>query len=657
MHLAPKRKYYATVGTVVTFIGIAVLWLALYQYKFFEISESVRINPAKSRLPQKFLDIIGWSRNEVSAHLSNAEEKLRLATDVIERKASERLLLIREYTKEIRLARESWDKIGETDERMFILAETFHRLARQQQILRAIRRRDPYTPLSAIDVARYENMALLERVVGSMGSGADQYTKTEADSAISNTRRILSCPDCNVVLILLTTLRKDHVGLYGYQKQTTPHVDNFFENSLRFTNTFAPSSWTIPDAISLFTSLFPYSHGVLVRELPSNPLIYNKKILTLAQVLSGHNYLTAAFTGGGDYNTKLSGLDRGFDLYLDETTYPDVNKLSLGGASPFYAPLRSFIELSSKWLANNFEKKFFLVLQGYDTHCPYTPHEPFASRFTGGLRSTLDYTACYTTYEDTEPTLSGGEKYWVVQGPYREGNEKRDTLLSEKDLQFMIGLYDARVAEADYYLGRFLQKARELGLEKNTIFILMSEHGEMLGEKGRFMRGGSTHGTAYEPTLNFPLLIKHPKISRAIVIDDLTQTVDIMPTILTMLSIKDPQEHIREGKSLSFSIFGDKPTNDSAYAASVFFPSVSSYLFKKPTAVEAVRNKEWKLIKNTIFTETGLREDAVSYELYNIRDDPREEKNLYESNSRTADGLKNELESWLHQYINRSVSL
>lgn len=587
-------------------------------------------------------------------YLSNAEKRLSEITELKDAGDSFKISqLAAEYTETIRLALESTDEIKDPEERGAVLLEAFNRLAYHQPILRAIRRRPPLSPLSSIDSARYGNMAVQEQLVKRItqlrvGSGTT--------SASSTTNKLLACPGCNVVIVSLTTLRKDHIGLYGYERPTTPNIDAFFKDSLKFTNTLAPSAWTIPDAVSLQTSLFPYTHGIAIREPPSTPLLYNREVLTLAQILSKNGYRTAAFTGGGDYNRRYSGLDRGFDFYLDEVNYEDFNisgDFPLGNRSLFYAPLRSFVGMSTKWLSGSSRKPFFLLVQGYDLHCPYSPHEPFAGRFTAGLKSDLDYSICYTTYGNTSSTTQQGKTYWEVNSaPLRDGTFGQ-VRISTDDVRYMTALYDARIAEADYYLDELFRKIQALGLEKNTIIVLMSEHGEMLGENGWFMRGGSTRGTVYEPALNFPLLIKHPNVSEPIVIDDPVQTVDIMPTLLTMLGLGDPQASLRQGKPLTFSTFGDTPTNEYVYAASMFFPYAKSQLFNVPTAAEAIRDKEWKLIKNSVFTESGLRTDSVTYELYNITQDPYEQNDLYKSEKERAQSLRGKLETWLDHFTQK----
>jgi arylsulfatase A-like enzyme len=662
MRIQFKLKLVTAVHVALIFIVVGVFWFATTsgqsELAYDDDTSSIALLRTDRFVEQFQLFTTLSPSKKTRLYLSMSERRLDTAT--APGVASSTIpKLMEEYVQVIRMAYTNSDKIKATKEKKDVSLEAFRRLARHQPVLRAISRRPPSVPLSVVDKARYENMDIQERLVKRI---TQLHSEGEVVSTASNTERILACPGCNIIVVSLTTMRKDHMGLYGYEKPTTPHIDAFFKNSLKFTNAFAPSAWTIPDAVSWLTSLFPYTHGIVVRETPSVPLLYNNEVLTLAQILSANGYRTAAFTGGGDYNNRYSGLDRGFSFYLDETNYKDFNipnTFSLGGWSFFYAPLRSFVGLSTQWLADNSNANFFLFVQGYDTHCPYSPHEPFASKFTAGLKSDLDPSRCYSTYQNTSPNVQQDKTYWQVQTTKQEGQKTespKETQISEENVRYMTALYDARIAEADYYLDALFQKIRNLGLEKNTIIILMSEHGEMLGENGWFMRGGSSRGTSYEPALNFPILIKHPQIREPIVIDDLIQTVDIMPTLLTMLGLPDPQEVIREGKSLTFSALGDKPTNEYVYAASMFLPVKSNVLFNIPTAAEAIRSKEWKLIKNTIFTEFGFKPNSVSYELYNIEKDPYEKNDLYNSEPERGQDLGQKLDTWLKHFTDPNAS-
>ena len=164
-------------------------------------------------------------------------------------------------------------------------------------------------------------------------------------------------------------------------------------------------------------------------------------------------------------------------------------------------------------------------------------------------------------------------------------------------------------------------------------------------------------GTAYEPALNFPLLIKHPRIEKPIIVEDLVQTVDLMPGILAMLEVPDDQEILREGRPFAFSVFGDMSANEYAYAASTFLPDAKNQSFQLPTSAEVIRNREWKLIKNVIYTETGLRTASTTYELYNIKGDPYETRDLFAYERERGRDMLRTLEHWLRIFSDVSSPL
>lgn len=459
---------------------------------------------------------------------------------------------------------------------------------------------------------------------------AEEYTNTDI---------ALACEDCNLIIISLTNTRKDHLSSYGYERDTTPNIKEFFADSLIFENAFTHASWTLPSATSLFTSLFPFTHGVMQR---SEGNVIPETVQTFTEILQDKGYATAAFTGDGDYNERF-GLYRGFDVYADRETYDDldikVSYLALRN-SWYYAGITSVLPSASVWLEENSKKKFFLFAQGFDTHCPFTPQSPFDTKFDEGYESDIDFSKCIRTFDRAEPTIVDGEKVWKVFSARRADLEE-DVDFTERDLEKMISLYDGEIAQVDDALASFFELIGDLGLEKNTIILFMSEHGDLFGENGRFMRGGPLRGTFYDPVINFPLLMKHPKVTEEIVIYDLVQMVDLMPTFLQMLGIKDPQKKIRQGKKLDFAVFGDTEINTYVYAGSKYVGN-DTY-FDGTSTIESIRDKKWKLIKEVVESgDTHIEE----YELYDIENDPRESKNLYSSNDVMAEHLTEKLLQW-----------
>ncbi|GMQ95193.1 MAG: hypothetical protein BMS9Abin13_305 [Patescibacteria group bacterium] len=483
-------------------------------------------------------------------------------------------------------------------------------------------------------------------IIFAVGSAAI-YVEMRTNAGMDNTDRALACEDCNVIIVSLTNTRKDHIGTYGYERNTTPNIDAFFKNSLIFNNAFTHASWTLPSAVSFFTSLYPFAHGVMQRDkvqyIPEN-------VTTFTELLKEGGYATAAFTGDGDYS-RMFGTDRGFDVYADRESYGDldiqIDETDIVSIKS-YVSAASLLPAAGKWLMQNRKKKFFLFVQGFETHCPFTPSGQFEEMFDSGYEGDVDFSRCLWTFERVEPKIKGGEKFWPVRTWFEPGKGPLDVLLSERDVEKMISLYDGEIAQADDALAEFFADIEAFGLEKNTIIIFMSEHGDLFGENGRFMRGGPLRGTFYDPVINFPLMIRHPNVKEPIVVDDLVQMVDLAPTLLSILGMDDVDKGVRQGKKLGLSVFGDKETNEYVYAGSRYVSD--NVFFKGTSTVESIRGKKWKLIKETIALKGETKE---YYELYDIKNDPGESEDVYGTEKDISLFLKERLRLWSEEILIR----
>ena len=306
----------------------------------------------------------------------------------------------------------------------------------------------------------------------------------------------------NIILITLDTTRADRLGCYGYRRQTSPNIDKLAEESVLYTRAIAPSSWTLPSHASLFTGKFTSSHGA--RYDPDGPLLLTNAIrgpkswdayrarglaqneVTLAEVLKETGYTTAAVVGG-PWMKRIFGLNKGFDYYNDSQI------------STVNGRLASQVTTSAlNWLERRREKKFFLFLNYFDPHGPYSPPEGFALRF---LPKGTNFTGREPTLEETN------------------------------------ALYDAEILYMDHYIGRFLQKLKVENLYNDTLIIVTSDHGELFGEHGKFGHGHYL----YQEELHVPLFIKYPAGEVSPKRTDLrAQLTDILPMIYERVGITIP---------------------------------------------------------------------------------------------------------------------
>lgn len=440
----------------------------------------------------------------------------------------------------------------------------------------------------------------------------------------------LLCKDCNVILITMTNLRYDHMSSNGYFRPTTPNLDKLAKESLNFTNAFSHASWTLPSASSIFTSLYPFAHGVMNRHDGSK---LTKDTPALVDYLNKNGYKTAAFTGGSDYFPKYGLTDR--FLQHEECNKGDPEALRTFPTR--YGEFGCTIPKALNWLKNNSSGKFFLFLQGFDAHCPFAKHAKgvYDPDYTGSI----DFSKCIWTFDKTKPLVKDGKVYYEVYTSKEIQPEKELVTIDEADINHLIALYDEQVTATDRLLGEFLDEIKSMGLWENTIIIFTSEHGDILGKHGRFMRGGPLHGTFYDDVLHIPLLIKNPKM-KPNKLDSLAQHIDIMPTILDLLGLKPPKNIM--GKSLTPIIKGAK-VNEYIFAGSEFNPGSRNIYYTKKTRIEVIRSNEWKLI-----TEYDLETDSPSKhtELYDLKNDKEELNDLSGKRHDILTDLELKLNGW-----------
>jgi arylsulfatase A-like enzyme len=299
-----------------------------------------------------------------------------------------------------------------------------------------------------------------------------------ADAAKERKRR-------NVVLICLDTVRADHLGCYGYHRDTSPNIDRLAEEAVLFENCIAPSSWTLPSHASLFTGLHPSVHGAVHQ--PSGPPIRSEET-ALAELARAHGYLTAAYTEGLFVRAEL-GFSQGFELYSDGARQ-----------DAFGCPEETF-NSALEWVEKYGELPFFLFVHTYQPHSPYTPPGRFGTMFDS------DYTGPIgTTVETSRPSA----------------------VSSQADRVHIEALYDGEIAYTDEVVGVFLERLRRMRLLDNTVIIVISDHGEEFYDHGR--TGHSS--TLYDEQLRVPLLMRlageappSGRVTRQVSLTDLYATV------------------------------------------------------------------------------------------------------------------------------------
>ena len=385
----------------------------------------------------------------------------------------------------------------------------------------------------------------------------------------------------NVLLIGIDTLRPDHLGCYGYDKPTSPNLDKLAGEGVLFENTLSPSPWTLPSFATVLTSLYPTQHGAnacgarIKTTFPALPMMLLK-----------HGYTTAAFINA-PYLYPGAGMSRGFELY-------DVMPASLDRSAA--GTTRDALA----WLEGHSENPFFLFVHYFDPHYPYAPPEEYRGRFG-----------------PADPG-AGGPVPGKLFDPDMLRDSRRDDAIDVDDVTeaqwaYVKGLYDGEIAFTDQAVGDLIAGLEAKGLRDRTVILVLSDHGEELGEHGSFEHGH----TLYNELLRVPMIVSLPgvipenqRVARQV------RLVDVTPTLLDLLGYK-PSTHV-EGVSLVPLMKGD---TELATPASALLPPNVAYAGALLYGYEkkSVTSFPWKMIREV---RTGREQ------LFNLEQDPGEQRDV-----------------------------
>lgn len=405
----------------------------------------------------------------------------------------------------------------------------------------------------------------------------------------------------DVVLVVLDSVRRDHVSCYGHGRRTTPALDRIAREGVRFTRASAASCWTLPSHASLFTGLYPSEHRA---DLDTGRL--SARHGTLAETLSSHGYDTACFSCNG-FIADRTGLTRGFDVA------EDVEALAGGGTGVVSRLVRGVhrrwrawtrrdrgagraTRRAREWLRERTGRRpFFLFLNYMDCHLPY--------RLRGADR-----------HRFVEP--GGRERADAVpQDPF--GVMAGRTLMSEEELEDLQRLYDGCLRYLDRHVAAVAEELRERGRWDRTIFVVTSDHGESFGEHGLL---DHQYGL-YQELLEVPLVVRLPGGARGGSVDDrLVQLVDL-PEVLAEAATGGGGADGGDGARSPGDAFG-RVEREEAFAE-YLVPNVAAIRRRFPEA----DTSRFEVSMRSVRTEPGEKlvwRDDGRRELYDLTEDPGE---------------------------------
>jgi arylsulfatase A-like enzyme len=420
----------------------------------------------------------------------------------------------------------------------------------------------------------------------------------------------------NAVIVVIDALRADHLGCYGYQRPTSPHIDALAATATRFVNGISTTPWTLPSMATLMTSLYPRVHGATV---PSNVVacemgaascrprtVLDESRLTLAEVLQRHGFATAAFVPGHGYTSRAFGFGQGFGTFVDDRI-----------EAPF------MIEGFAQWLDRALPNRFFAYLHLTEVHAPYTGPSP--TRYPADSPDPTQRARAQTIAEEIrryrgfafdpgyQGTMDGSLDAIQRLGP------ERLKKIGSRDLEHLVALYDQGIAYVDYWIGRLVEELDRRGLRENTIVFLAADHGDELHDHGGFDHGA----TFYDEMMRVPYILRVPHLGEGRVVDDQVGLIDVMPTLVDLLGAGDTLD--AQGRSVRPLLSGGALPERTLFGEAAMIPGLV-----------ASRTNQWKYI----------RPSGAPPELYDLRADPRETLNLCAQDGDRCKPFAEQMHAW-----------
>jgi arylsulfatase A-like enzyme len=397
----------------------------------------------------------------------------------------------------------------------------------------------------------------------------------------------------NIVLISVDTLRPDHLGCYGYSRDTSPRINRLAAEGALFENAISSTSWTLPAHCAMLTGLADTVHGCLDMDQR-----LDDSRTTLAERLREVGYATVGFFSGPGLH-PVFGLAQGFDKYVDCTSYADVTikVMTAGqGLDGGVVESRSNADITNPkvyrevqaWLKRNQRRPFFMFIHMWDVHFDFIPPPPYDTKFDGDYRGTVT-----------------GENFIV--------DPSINAKMPERDREHIVALYDGEIAWTDEHIGKILDDLDSLGLRDATVVMLLSDHGEEFFEHGR----KGHRQTLYDEVIRIPLIVRYPgRIPAGQRFREQARMVDVVPTLLELAGMPVPADVM--GQSL-VPLFSGRRLGADTLAV--------SELFSVGRELRSFRRPDRKMIYN---------EQTTGAMFYNLAADPGEMAPLPDASSQTA---------------------
>jgi arylsulfatase A-like enzyme len=441
----------------------------------------------------------------------------------------------------------------------------------------------------------------------------------------------------NVLLVVIDTARADHFSFDGYARQTTPRIAALGSEGAIYDQAWTPAPWTLPAHASLFTGLFPSSHGA-----DSGHLRLDDEFQTLAERLHEAGYRTVGYAAN-PWVGRQYGLDQGFDTY--EEIWRDAPK---GREDAGAGALNGRVERFLTWRRESAvasDQPFFIFVNYLEPHLPYNPPEPVRSRFLspGTDPATVERLRHFKHPDEVKFVLGLGG-------------------LEPADLPVLSDLYDGEIAYVDGRIGELAGFLQAEGLLDGTVLVVTSDHGEALGDHG-FL---DHKMNVFQELLRIPLVVRYPEaVEAGQRIREPVMLQDLYPTILELAGVSvdaeggpgSPRESLvlpgirglrRVGLRSAPGRVAETPGDGGTFLVSEFARPIQFLEIIKERFPEAdIAPWDRALVAYRRGSEKLHWASDGRHRLYDLDRDPKETTDLAAARPDRVKALAADIESWL----------
>jgi arylsulfatase A-like enzyme len=466
------------------------------------------------------------------------------------------------------------------------------------------------------------SLSLVSEKAGTIGFWGNPTVRSGGAPPPARQGAAAGAPPQGVILVWADTLRRDHLGVYGYKRPTSPVIDRLAREGVLFRDCVGQASWTKVATPALMTGLYPSTNGVqeFADRLPGSAV-------TLAEVYREAGYATLSmssilFTG------RFSNLHQGFEEVHEDASLPDRGTSKTA---------REYVDRLLPWLEAHRDVPFFVFLHVSDPHDPYKPYPPYDTLWADPAHAREHENQAKDARKAIDDALL---KAFGMPSRAELVKAKIDP---DAYVEYDRGWYDGSIRGMDAEIGRLVERLQGLGLDGKTLLVFTGDHGEEFHEHGRSFHGQSVYGEMN----NMPLIFWRPgALPAGLTVEETMQTVDLMPTLLEMSGLAVPPGV--QGHSL-VPLLSAGGRGTVRAAAPNARPAISEKAETRSlggppprdTASEAVIDGGWKLIHNT------KRPDGKpEFELFDHARDPLDAHDVAAAHPEEVARRAKMLEAW-----------